>query len=75
MEKLLIGDKMLIKAFGVGLKLHDFLDVKVMNMDPKFCEAINTKPLDGKLEVPVTHMVPAEVMGSGLGADQTYSGD
>lgn len=75
MEKLSIGDKMLIKAFGVGLKLLDFPDVKVMNMDPKFCEAINPKPSGDKLEVPVTHMVPAEVMGSGLGADQTYSGD
>ena len=75
MEKLLIGDKMQIKAFGVGLKLLDFPEVKVMNMDPKFCEAINPKPSGHKLEVPVTHMVPAEVMGSGLGADQTYSGD
>lgn len=75
MEKLLIGDKILIKAFGVGLKLLDFPDVKVMNMDPRFLEAIDPKPVCDKLEVPVTHIIPAEIMGSGLGADQTYSGD
>lgn len=75
MENLLIGDKILIKAFGVGLKLLDFPDVKVMNMDPKLLEATNPKPVDDKLEVPVTHIVPAGVMGSGLGANQTYSGD
>jgi len=75
MEKLLIGDKILVKAFGVGLKLLDFPDVKVMNMDPKFLEALNITPVGDKLEVPITHVVPAEVMGSGLGANQTYSGD
>jgi len=75
MEKLLIGDKMLIKAFGVGLQLLDYPDIKVMNMDPRFLEAINPQPNGDKLEIPVTHIIPAAVMGSGLGADQTYSGD
>jgi len=75
MEKLLIGDKILVKAFGVGLKLLDFPEVKVMNMDPKFLETLNPRPIGDKLEVPVTHVVPAEIMGSGLGANQTYSGD
>jgi hypothetical protein len=75
MENLLIGDKVLIKAFGVGLRLLDYPDIKVMNMDPSFLEAINPEPNGEKLEVPVTHVIPASVMGSGLGADQTYSGD
>ena len=75
LEKLLIGDKILIKAFGVGLRLLDYPDIKVMNMDPRFLEAINPQPNGDKLEIPVTHIIPAAVMGSGLGADQTYSGD
>src|SRR4030066_1818581 len=36
MEKLMLGDKILVKAFGVGLKLLDFPEVKAMNMDPNF---------------------------------------
>jgi len=75
LEKLMLGDKVLVKAFGVGLKLLDFPDIKVMNMDPRFLEALDPKPVGDKLEVPVTHVIPAAIMGSGLGANQTYSGD
>jgi len=46
-----------------------------MNMDPGFLEALNPKPNGKKLEVPVAHMVPAAIMGSGLGANQVFSGD
>ncbi|MBX5327895.1 MAG: DUF4438 domain-containing protein [Candidatus Bathyarchaeota archaeon] len=75
LEKLMLGDKVLVKAFGVGLKLLDFPEIKVMNMDPRFLESLNCETRDGKLEVPVAHVVPASIMGSGLGANQTYSGD
>lgn len=75
LEKLMLGDKVLVKAFGVGLKLLGFPDVKVMNMDPSFLKALKPKAQGNKLEVPVTHMVPAAIMGSGLGANQTFSGD
>jgi len=75
LEKLMLGDKVLVRAFGVGFKLLDFLDVKVMNLDPRFFEALGSKPNGDKLEVPVTHIIPAAIMGSGLGANQTYSGD
>jgi len=75
LEKLMLGDKMLVRAFGVGLRLMDFPEIKVMNMDPRFLEALDPKPDGDTLAVPVTHVVPAMIMGSGLGADQTYSGD
>jgi hypothetical protein len=75
LEKLMLGDKVLVKAFGVGLKLLDFPDIKVMNMDTRFLDALDPKPIGEKLEVAVTHVIPAAIMGSGLGADQTYSGD
>src|SRR4030065_324470 len=45
LEKLMLGDKILVKAFGVGLKLTDFPDVKVMSMDPAFFEALNPEAL------------------------------
>jgi len=74
-EKLMLGDKVLVKAFGVGLKLLDCPEIKVMNIDPHFLETLDPKPNGDKLEIPVTHIVPAAIMGSGLGANQTYSGD
>lgn len=75
LDKLIIGDKIMVKAFGLGLKLVDFVDIKVMNMDPNFLEALDPTPNGEKLEVPVTHIIPAAIMGSGLGANQTHSGD
>jgi hypothetical protein len=75
LEKLVLEDRILVKAFGLGLKLLDFPEIKVLNMDPALLEAWNPKPKDDKLEVPVTHIVPAAIMGSGLGANQVNSGD
>ena len=75
LDKLVPGDKILVKAFGVGLKLIDFPAVKVMNMDPCFLRALNPNPNGDQLEVSVSHLVPAAIMGSGLGANQTQSGD
>jgi Domain of unknown function (DUF4438) len=75
LDNLLLGDRILVKAYGTGLKLLDFPNIKVLNMDPHLLEAWNPEPNGGKLEVPVTHIVPAAIMGSGLGANQVNSGD
>jgi hypothetical protein len=75
LEKLLLGDKILVKAFGLGLKLLDFPDIKVMNIDPRLLEAWIPVPSGNKLGVSVTHIIPSAIMGSGLGANQVYSGD
>jgi len=75
LEKLMLGDRILVKAFGVGLKLVDFPEIKVLNMDPTLLDAWSIEPKGDKLEVPVTHIVPAAIMGSGLGANQVNSGD
>ena len=75
LEKLMLGDRILVKAFGVGLKLVDFPEIKVLNMDPALLDAWSIESKGDKLEVPVTHIVPAAIMGSGLGANQVNSGD
>ncbi len=75
LDKLVIGDRVLVKAFGLGLKMVDFPEIKVLNTDPSLLEAWNPQPKGDKLEVSVTHIVPATIMGSGLGANQVNSGD
>jgi hypothetical protein len=75
MEKLVIEDKVMVKAYGVGLKLLDIPEVKTYNLSPRFLEAIDPKIASGKLKVPVTHVVPAAIMGSGLGRNHVSSGD
>ncbi|MCW4049679.1 MAG: DUF4438 domain-containing protein [Candidatus Bathyarchaeota archaeon] len=75
LEKLVIEDKVQIKAYGVGLKLLDLPEVKLFNMSPNFLEKIDPEIKKGKLEIPVTHRVPAAIMGSGLGRNHVASGD
>ena len=75
LEKLVLGDRILVKAFGVGLKLLDFPEIKVLNMDPALLDAWSIERKGDKLVAPVTHIVPAAIMGSGLGANQVNSGD
>jgi hypothetical protein len=76
LDKLTIGDKIQIKACGCGLQLNEIDGVKVMNMDPALVAAMPIKKLkDGKLQVPVTHKVPAKIMGSGIGSSHSHSGD
>lgn len=75
MERLVIEDKIMVKSYGVGLKLVDYPEVKLFNMDPDLLEVIDPKIGQGKIEVPVTHIVPASIMGSGLGRSHVTSGD
>ena len=75
LEKLQIGDKVQIKAYGVGLELLDHPQVRVMNLDPGLLEVLPLWEEDGHLVVGVTHVIPAAIMGSGLGADTCYRGD
>ena len=63
LEMLVPGDRILVKAYGIGLKLTDFPNIKVLNMDPALLEAWNPKPNGDKLEVAVTHLIPAAIMG------------
>jgi len=76
LEKLSIGDKILIKSFGQGLKLLDYPNIKVFNLDPYFLEKLNIKETeDSAIDIPVTCEIPAKLMGSGLGAASVASGD
>jgi len=75
LEQLVPGDRILVKAYGIGLKLTDFSTIKVLNMDPAFLKAWNPIDSGDKLQTRVTHLVPAAIMGSGLGANQVNSGD
>ncbi len=75
LEELAIGDKIQIKAFGCGLSLEDFPDIRIMNLDPDLLEALPLKSRKNRLTVPVTHLVPARIMGSGIGSPHSFSGD
>ncbi len=75
-DKLVVGDKMQVRAFGTGLKLVDYAEtIHAMNLSPGLLAKIPIKEKKGSIEFPVTHIVPAAIMGSGLGASHCHSGD
>ncbi len=75
MEKMVIGDKIQVKAFGSGLEFTDNEEIKIFNIDPILLKKLNPQFNDDTLEVPVTHIVPAKIMGSGIGRDNVNRGD
>lgn len=68
LEKMCIGDKVLVKAHGRGMALTDYPDIKVMNLSPRLLTVMNMRSGDaGTLVVPVAAQVPPQLMGSGSG--------
>ena len=75
-EKMTYDDKIIVYGRGQGLKLTDYPDITLYNLDPELLNKMNIKELgDGTLEVPVTTVVPAACMGSGIGSAHVYKGD
>jgi len=68
-------DKIIIRGRGQGLKLLDYPDVALFNLDPDLLKKMKIEEIDGALRVPVTTRVPAACMGSGVGATQPGTGD
>jgi hypothetical protein len=75
LAKLSIGDKIGIRAVGVGLALTDRSDVTLFNGDPDLFERMGIREADGALQVSVAKIVPAAIMGSGLGRATVARGD
>jgi hypothetical protein len=75
LDRLAIGDKVQIRGWGLGLRLLDYSEIKVANVSPDVLKRLPIEESQGKLRVPVTHVLPAAIMGSGLGAMHVYRGD
>ncbi|MCK4547486.1 MAG: DUF4438 domain-containing protein [Candidatus Eisenbacteria sp.] len=75
LDKLVTGDRILVRARGLGLALPDFPEIRIFNLDPGFLQKMGLRIRGGKPVVPVARVIPAGVMGSGLGVSHCYSGD
>lgn len=75
LAQMAIGDRMQIRAFGVGLAFPDYPAVTATSLNPQFVERWGIGERDGKLTVPVAKRLPASIMGSGIGRDDLHWGD
>lgn len=75
-EKLSYDDKIIIHGRGQGLKLVDYPEIALFNLDPELLKKMKIEPAgQKKIKVPVTTVVPAACMGSGIGAPHVAKGD
>ena len=58
-----------------GLKLDDHEDIQVMNLDPELLDKLNIQETANGLRIPVKTIIPAYLMGSGLGSTSMMNGD
>jgi hypothetical protein len=75
MERMALGDRVAVRSWGLGLALDDAGDVRVFNCDPDFLERWGVAWQGDALHVPVARVVPAAIMGSGLGRATVARGD
>lgn len=73
--KMTIGDRIDVHSCGQGMVLHDYPDVHPRNMSPDLLDKMNIVEDAGRLRVGVAKIVPAVLMGSGLGHEPSEIGD
>ncbi|MDQ6929085.1 MAG: DUF4438 domain-containing protein [Candidatus Eremiobacteraeota bacterium] len=75
MKRMAVGDRIQVWGQGVGLKLLDAPEVAAFNMDPDFPKKWGLSVRDGRVHAKVTRIVPAAIMGSGIGRPTVVRGD
>ena len=75
LRRLRIGDRIQIESCGLGLGLLDHPEITALNASPDLLLRWRLAERDGILHAPVTHLVPAAIMGSGLGKNTAWRGD
>ncbi|MCF8205104.1 MAG: DUF4438 domain-containing protein [Methylotenera sp.] len=75
LQRLAIGDRIGITSIGQGLRLPQHPRIELMNCAPGLIARWGIAARDGRLYVPITHEVPARLMGSGLGKNTAWRGD
>lgn len=75
LDKMEGHENFMVKARGQGLKLTDYPEIFMMNLDPALLEKIGMKEENGSLLFPVTAIIPAHMMGSGIGSQTMMEGD
>lgn len=75
LRRLRIGDRVQIDSIGLGLRLLDHPAVRVSNCAPALIERWGLQSEGDRLLVPVTHLVPGGIVGSGLGRNTVWRGD
>jgi hypothetical protein len=67
LERLAIGERILVKAHGTGLQFPEAPSIVTKNLSPRLAAAWGLMARAGVLHIPVVAVVPPELMGAGSG--------
>ena len=67
LEQLIFGDRIVVRAHGVGLEIDGFPGVHLKSLSPAVFDALRIEDDGGSLSVPVSAIVPPELAGAGAG--------
>lgn len=75
LARLSIGDQVQVYGCGLGLALPDYPEITLTNCAPSLLRRWRPTPRGSALEIRVTHVVPAEIIGSGRGQNTVSRAD
>jgi hypothetical protein len=75
LRRLAVGDRIQVYAYGTGMRLLHHPGANVTNCSPRLIARWGLFQDQGRLAVPITHVIPAALMGSGLGKADVVRGD
>jgi hypothetical protein len=75
LEKMLPGDRVLIKAQGQGLALKKLPEIRFTGIDPALFERLDPVVEGGRLKIKVAAVIPPHLLGAGQGMGNAWQGD
>ena len=75
LDVLAIGDKIQVKACGVGLHIMGYEDVRLLSLSPNLLDKMGVYEEDEKLVVPVVKEIPNFLISQGAGERPSEQGN
>ncbi|MDR4508922.1 MAG: DUF4438 domain-containing protein [Candidatus Brocadiaceae bacterium] len=75
LRRLRIGDQIQVYSYGLGLRFTDHPQIKIFSCSPRLIRRWGLRTQTAHVQAPVTHCIPASIMGSGIGKSNAVRGD
>lgn len=75
LRRLRIGEQIQIQSRGLGLRMVDHPAIQLFSCSPSLVKRWGIISKHSHIRVPVTHLVPASIMGSGIGKNNALRRD
>jgi hypothetical protein len=66
-QRLAVGDKIVVRAQGVGMAVDGFSDMRLKSLSPKLFRALSPERAGERIRIPVVARIPPHFLGAGAG--------